>query len=435
VKPQNSPIANFHKRLAARKPWTLDQLAEAIQERALSAQGSVGAEKKPSMVSHEYVKSMLYGRRQMPHRWRIATATALGFTLEEYEQQRASAVHAAGSITRVADALPIHSWPHFAWKSRASKVRRIAALLYGLSTERLALEFSVVGGQWRPPAGFLGYDQMRNEAWQEFSRNFVRMKKEPPIPKPIWHVQRVQARRQSLVKLDLLQADFRDVLITGNYQGLNLRILTDAGVHCRVEEWLASHWKAADLSQPVLPGARQLVVNIMVITKEGTAVLSKQGPDNPEASTTWCPSVSTVLNPKIDSNNFMLPDLSRAASRGCREELGIETDGQAINWLTVAAGLKYGSITVFGVLETDKSQHDIASSVESNLNRMRKDPTHVCQVTATEFLKISAKEVLKRLKVCDYRPYLELGLSLLLWKKGEATVISAYPSNPQSPMP
>ena len=422
-KPQNSPIAHFHRKMAGAKQLTIDQLAAGMQQAVLAAQKSVVANKIPLRVSIDYVKALLYGRRPMPHQWQVAVATILGLTLADYERQRAEVTREPAVAVQKAAIVPIEYWPHFKWASKYTAPRKIAALLYGLSKDGITPKLQIRPGQWQAPAGFSGYNELRNTAWQEFSRNYSRMKKEPPIPKPIWHVAQIDWGKESVVRLNLQQADFRDVLVTGNYQGLNFNIVTDANEKCRVEEWLSANWKPGDLSQPVLPGARQLVVNLMVISKDGRAVLSRQGPDNPDSAGSWCPSVSVVVNPKLDCDNLMNVDLPRAVSRGCKEELGLNTDGRGVHWLTVVAGLKYGSITLFGVLHSDTSCREIEESVKKNVKQLQQDPTHLCQVTSVEFLKISPMSVGARLKIFNYRPYLEVGLALLLWKQGDADIL------------
>lgn len=422
-KPQNSPIARFHLRMAGAKRLTIDQLAEGMQQSAFAAQKAVVADKTPLRVSMDYIKALLYGRRPMPHQWQVALASVLNLTLADYERQRAEALQEPSVAAQKSSILPIEHWPHFQWVSKFTSPREIAALLFGLSKTGITPKFLIRPGQWQAPSGFSGYNELRNNAWQEFSRNYSRMKKEPPIPKPIWHVAGFHSVEEAVVCLELQQSDFRDVLVAGNYQGLNFNIVTDANKKCRVEEWLSSYWQPGDLSQPVLPGARQLVVNLMVISKDGRAVLSRQGADNPDSAGSWCPSVSVVVNPKLDCDHLMNVDLLRAVSRGCKEEIGLDTDGGSAQWLTIAAGLKYGSITLYGVLESNVSCREIEGAVLRNVKRLQKDPTHLCQVTSVEFLELSPKSVGARLKICNYRPYLELGLALLLWKQGDATIL------------
>jgi hypothetical protein len=422
-KPQKSSIAQFHRRIAGNKGWTLNQLCYAIREIAFKNQraGEVGKQSLP--VAFEYIMAMLYGRKPMPHRWEVAAAAAAELTLEAYQAEKLEAAEAPRKESKN-EVLPINFWPHFAWKSKSTSPRKVAALVYGLSgRHHLELSCSVIPGQWKAPPGFRGYSHLRDEAWQEFSRNFLRMKKEPPIPKPIWHVSRIVSDGKTAIDFNVQQADFRDILITGNYQGLNLPVVTDQNEKCRVQDWLAGNWEPGNPSKPVLPGACQLVVDLMVITKEGSAVLSRQGPDNPDAAGSWCPSVSTVVNPKMDSDDTQLPDLIRAVSRGCKEELGLETDGTAVQWLGVAAGLKYGSFTAFGMLKTSRTKQEIQESVAENLKKIKRDPTHVIQVTSVEFLALTPEKIAARLTACDYRPYLELGLALLLWSKGEAEIL------------
>lgn len=429
-KPKNSSLARFHLRMAAAKHLTIDQLAEAIQRTALAAQESVVANKTSLAVSPDYIKAMLYGGRPMPNRWQLATATVLGLPLTDYERRRAEETQQQAHVPHKSGVRPIEYWPHFTWASKSSPPRKIATLLYGLSDCSIAPEFQIRAGQWQAPPGFSGYDELRNAAWQEFSKNFLRMKKEPPIPKPIWHVAQIDSTNESPVRLHLQQADFRDILVSGNYQGLNFNILTDTNRKCTVREWLSSNWEPGDPTHPVLPGASQLVVNLMVIAKDGRAVLSRQGPDNPDSASCWCPSVSVVVNPKIDCDNLQRVDVARAVSRGCKEELGLETDGKFVDWLTVAVGLKYGSFALLGILESDLPCCEIEESVFSNVKRLQRDPTHICQVTSVEFIKVSVESVNSRLKISNYRAYMELGLALLLWRRGEAHILDGRARQP-----
>jgi len=419
---KDSLLARLHKDLAGKKGWDLDRLAEEMQKEAVKAQGDAG-KSQPLRVGTAYVKAMLHGGRQMPDRWQVAAANALGMSLVDYQQLRKITISQKPTIRVSALVLPIDYWPHLRWRSKFTAPRKIAARLYGLSKDGSKPVFSVIPEQWQRPAGFSGYTKLRDDAWQEFAANFVRMKKEPPNPKPIWHVRRLTSKGNSVVELEVLQADYRDILVTGDYQGLNHQVEIGQGQKCTVREWLASYWNPGDSSEPVLPGARQLVVNLMVVTRDGFAVLSRQGQDNPESADSWCTSTSTVMNPKIDSDSRQIPDLARAASRGCKEELGMETDGTSVRWLTVAAGLKYGSFTLFGVLESSWSKEEILKSVCRNVVKARRNRALVCEVVGVEFLRVTDEEIANRLKSHDYRPYLELGLALLLWQKGEAEFI------------
>lgn len=418
---KNSALARFHKDLASKRQWGIDQLAEAIQVVAFEAQ-KVAGEEHPQRAGDDYVKAMLYGRRAMPHTWRVATATALRMEFAEYEQKRAL-IDSQRPISTGTQVLPIDFWPHLTWHSNVISDRKIAARLYVLERNGFTPAFSVVPGQWQAPSGFSNYPTLRNEAWQEFAGNFVRMKKEPPNPKPVWHVNRLILGQRSEIKLEVMQSDYRDILVTGSYQGLNHQIEIDSGQKCTVRDWLASHWKPGDSSEPVLPGARHLVVNLMVLTNDGFAVLSRQGPDNPDSTGDWCTSTGTVVNPKRDTDSRQVPDLFRAASRGCKEELGMETDAISVRWLSVAAGLKYGSITVFGVLESPWSRQQIQKSVALNVSKAKRNSTRVCEVVEVEFLEVTEKAIANRLKTHDYRPYLELGLALLLWERESAQFI------------
>jgi hypothetical protein len=56
--------------------------------------------------------------------------------------------------------------------------------------------------------------------------------------------------------------------------------------------------------------------------------------------------------------------------------------------------------------------------------------THICQVTSVEFLKITEKAVDARLKICNYRAYMELGLALLLWTRGKASILDGRVKEP-----
>lgn len=411
--------------MAGSKQWTIDQLADSIRRHALTVQGDIAGKKAPVAVSLEYIKAMLYGTKRMPHHWRVAAANVLGVSLNEYENRIKNPIRQPASALGKNKIKPIDFWPHLKWTTKDMPDRSIAALLYGLSKSGIEPDFIINPGQWESPGGFSGYDEMRNTAWQEFSKNFLRMKKEPPIPKPVWHVDEINLTGDSEICLKLQQADFRDVLLTGNYQGLNFNIVTDDNQKRRIEDWLTLNWTPGQTTRPVLPGASQLVVNVMVLTKKrGRTILSRQGPDNPDSAGCWCPSVSIVVNPKIDCDHQMQVDLARAVSRGCKEELGLQTDGKGVVWLALAAGLKYGSITLFGVLESEASDGEIQKNVRLNVKQMERDSTHICQVTDVEFIDITGKEIIKRLSVHNYRAYTELGLALLLWRQNEARFLA-----------
>jgi len=400
----------------------MDQLADAMQVAALEGQRSKGKE-NVHRATDDYVKDMLYGRRAMPHRWKIAAASALDISFADYEQQALSVKHGMDLVTNEDGILPINFWPHVEWRSQFTPPRKIAARLYGASKTGLLPLFTVIPGQWQPPTGFTGYANLRNAAWHELVENYSRMKKEPPNPKAAWHVRRIVETQASSIALEIMQADYRDILVTATQQGLQHAIDTSSGNERTVRQWLAASWQAGDSSEPVLPGSRHLVVNLMVLTKDGSVVVSRQGPDSPESAGSWATSVSTVVNPKTDCNSSDKPDLARAASRGCKEELNVETDGVSVRWLALAAGLKLGSHTFFGLLESPWSQEEIRKAVAQNVERAKSDSTRVCQVVEVDFLKLTSEAVGRRLKTNDYRPYLELGLALLLWRNGEAEIV------------
>jgi hypothetical protein len=417
----NSLMARFHKKLAAKKQWNIDQLAEAMQQCAYKAQASKG-EKNARRATDDYVIDMLYGRRAMPHRWQIAAANVLEMTFSDYEQQMPKALQENFSAPTKEEILPINFWPHFEWRSEFTQPRKIAARLYGLSKNGITPSFSIIPGQWQPPVGFSDYANLRNEAWQELVSNYSRMKKEPPNPKSAWHVRNIAAADNSTIALEIIQADYRDIMVTATQQGLEHAVQTSLGTKCTVRQWLAASWEAGNPSEPVLPSSRHLVVNLMIVTKGGSVVLSRQGPDSPESAGSWATSVSTVVNPKTDCDSSVMPDLARAASRGCKEELNMETDGTSVRWLTLAAGFKFGSHTFFGLLETPWSKREIQTAVAQNIERAKRYSTRVCQVVEVDFLELSPKAVAQRLRSHDYRPYLELGLALLLWRNGDAEI-------------
>jgi hypothetical protein len=422
LKHTNSALARLHANLASKKQWNIDQLADAMQLKAYESQAAKGKE-NASRVTDDYVKDMLYGRRPMPNRWRIATANALGIGLDDYERQKASVLPSGIELPLGKKVFPIDYWPHFAWRSEFTPSRKIAARLYGLSKSGFSPSFSVVPGKWQAPAGFSEYFKLRNEAWQELVDNYSRMKKEAPNPKSAWHVKNIGTANYSRISLEIMQADYRDILVTASQQGLEQTIQISSGTTCTVRQWLALSWKEGNSSEPVLPGSRHLVVNLMVLTKDGYAVLSRQGPDSPESAGSWTTSISTVVNPKIDCGSDGRPDLARAASRGCKEELNMDTDGTSVRWLTMAAGLKFGSHTFFGLLESQWSKDEIEAAIASNVQHAMKSPTHVCQVVEVGFVELSPKAIAQRLKRHDYRPYLELGVALLLWRNGDAEII------------
>lgn len=418
----DSDVARFHKGLAATQNWSIDQLTNAMQAFAFEAQAARGQD-NASRATDDYVKDMLYGRRTMPHRWKIAVAAVLKISFADYEQQLQTAIRGNAAVVNKEETMPIDFWPHLKWSSQFTAQRKIATRLYGLSKTGISPSFTIVPGQWQPPSGFNGYTNLRNQAWQELVGNYSRMKKEPPNPRTAWHVRKIVRTNASSVGLEIMQCDYRDILVTATQQGLEHSIELLSGKKCTVRQWLASAWQPGVSSEPVLPSSRQMVVNLMVITNDGSVVLSRQGPDSPESAGSWVSSVSVVVNPKTDCDSGEKPDLARVASRGCKEELNMETDGTSVRWLTMAAGLKFGSHTFFGLLESEWSKEEIRSAVARNVKQAARDKTRVCQVVEVDFLKLSPESVGKRLKVHDYRPYLELGLALLLWRKGDAEII------------
>ena len=430
---KNSPLARFHEDLADKKRWNLHQLAKAIHAAAFEAEKAAGKTQAPQS-GPDYVMAMLYGTRSMPHRWRVAIARVLEIALTDYDRQRALIVSTSVSST-VKLIYPIDCWPHFSWNSTFPQPRKIATRLYGLSKGGITPFFSVVAGKWQPPVGVADYANLRDEAWQELVSNYSRMKKEPPNPKVAWHVQKIAAADNSTVSLEIMQTDYRDIMVTATQQGLEHAVQTSTGAST-VRQCLAASWKAGNPSEPVLPGSRHMVVNLMVVTKDGYIVLSRQGPDSPESAGSWATSVSSIVNPKSDCDSGGMPDLSRAASRGCKEELNMVTDGTTVRWLTMAVGLKFGSHTFFGLLESPWSKEEIESAVARNVEHAKRSATHVCQVVEVDFLELSQKAVAQRLRSHDYRPYLELGLALLLWRKGEAEITDGVQtpfSNKQKP--
>ena len=420
---KNSVFSEFHRKLAAERGWNLDQLAEAVRNAEFKAQ--VGDGKGPAReVGRYYVTALLSGRKPMPYRWKVAVAIALNVDVSEYLKRYDALVGPAAAQRTISAelVLPINAWPHFSWELGSQPSREIAVRLYGLSKTGLQLKFSVLDGQWEPPGGFPGYAELRRQAWDDFAAFFTRMKKESPVPKSVWHVRRILQRGSSEIELEIQHADYQDILVTGTPQGLEHLITIESNKKLSVREWLASHWNPGNPAEPVLPGAHHLVVNLMVLTIDGCIVLSRQGPDNPDSSGSWCPSVSTVMNLKTDVNSRQMPNLARAASRGCKEELGMETDGTNVQWLAVAAGLKFGSFTVFGLLESSWSRAEIEEAVARNTEKARMNPALVCEVVEVDFIEASTREVTRRLKVCDYRPYLELGVALVLWAKDKAQI-------------
>lgn len=418
----NKQEVAFIEALRKEKSWTFSGLVVELQKIAKAdiAKRSLAAEAPTS----EYITRVLRGQRAANENWRLWIASVFGLTLDQFTQRRSliGKLKSGGNLPFSKPAvLPINYWPHMKWSSAVTSERQIAAKIYGLSKHGLKALFNRVPGEWKTPDGFDGYPQLRQLAWEQFTANFQRMKKEPPNPEPLWHVSRLHMADESTVAMDLQLTDYQDVLITGSLQGLNKAIRVEDGRTITVQEWLAEQWKAGDVSQPIIPCARQLVVNILVLTKDREVVIGLQGPDNPDSNGSWVTGVSRLVYPKTDSDSYGIPSLEKAASGGCIRELGIPISGKQVKWVALAAGLKLGSFAFFGVVETEYDRDQVLKMFQENRRTyVKHNLGH--EVIDIDFVKIEANAVAERLKTENFRPYMELGLALLLWLNGKAEI-------------
>ena len=425
TKPLSSREVGHISELLAKQGRTLQAFCHAVVEREFqeSLRLAASAGKHPAKKSAEYVTRMLKGQRAVSPRWRVWIDAELDHPPESSAAvlgDRTTSGQPA-ETTAPPSIHPADFWPHMEWFTPATGTRRVAAKLYGLTKGGLEVTFDSRPGHWNPPAGFSGYSQLKNHLWEEFTHNFTRMHKEPPNPEALWHVAAVRKEAPAKLFLLLRPMDYRDVLVTSSLQGLGTNITLDNGAKATVEEWLTRAWKPGDPGQPVIPCARQLVVNLMVLTREGEAVLAQQGPDNPASSGAFTTSVSTLVLPLMDSGNRRLPSLDKAAARGLHRELGLTGREGAVQWLCLAAGLKLGSFTFFGVVQTQLGR----SEIEAAFQRTRSEYVSrrlAHEVVGLDFLPLNSEAVAARLAILNYRPYMELGLALALWSRGEASV-------------
>jgi hypothetical protein len=409
--------------LRIEKGWSFQALVARLQKIAADENALYS---KPGKPTGDYIGRVLRGKRPASEHWRLLIARAFNLNLDDFKKRCEVGIpRNNGKVHNSqlnAVVLPINYWPHLRWRSSESPERKIAVRLYGLSRSGLRTTLTTKARAWKYPGNFDGYEQLRQTAWHLFTANFQRMKKEPPNPEPLWHVDSVNMLDDSSVALELSLSDSRDVVITNSFQGLSHQIRLSDSRETSVQQWLAENWTPGDASQPVIPCARQLVTNILVLTKDNEVVMGLQGADNPDSSNCWTTGVSRLVYPKTDTDSDGQLDLEKSASSGCIRELGISLRGRKVKWVTLAAGLKFGSFTFFGVVETDYNRDQIRKMFEKNRqSHLRSGLAH--EVVDIEFVKIDPRIVAERLALENYRPYYELGLALLLWLQGKAELL------------
>ena len=289
----------FIEALRKERQWTFQGLIVELQKIVEADMAKRSLAGRPP--TSEYITRVLRGQRAANENWRLWIASVFGLKLAQFTQRfnlfigksKTNGTHLPPKPV----VLPINYWPHMKWRSSATPERQIAAKLYGLSKSGLKATFKRVPGEWKAPAGFDGYPTLRQIAWEQFTTNYKRMEKEPPNPELLWHVSKLDMIDASTVAIDLLLTGYQDVLITSSLKGLNTAVQVADGRTVTIQEWLAGHWKPGDNSQPIIPCSRQLVVNLLVLTKDKEVIMGLQGPDNPDGSNSWATGVSRLVYP------------------------------------------------------------------------------------------------------------------------------------------
>ncbi len=315
------------------------------------------------------------------------------------------------------ECLPIETWPHFQWKLEGSLRKPLPAKVYGLNRTSLCMEFEAKRGLWLPGSAFPDYVRFREQTWTKRQEHRQREGHKAESDDHIWHVERIallsaHGEPRSL-RLAVQRACYSDVVATAQDPALNSPV-----GNTTVQKRLASHWKPGDPSLPFYPAANQLMVVLMVTTKDNRVLVARQGISGAGAKGKWANSVVGHVHGYDDNDDLERPDPVRTASREAIEEVGVPVKAMDVQWMALVVGLRLGSFSLHGEVRCDLSSQEIISSYFPKRTKPE-------EISDWAFVELTPAAVAQRLEIMDYTNYFELGFALLLWRRGLSKIV--YP--------
>jgi len=279
----------------------------------------------------------------------------------------------------------------------------------------LPLEFDVVPGVWLPEC-FPDYENFRSQAWADRQQQRSAEKRDTETDGPIWHVTRIDRLPSGEgLKLTVQRATFADVIATAQEQ-----ILHQKHRGAMVQDWLACNWRPRDPSVPFYSAANQLMVLLMVITRDNKLVLARQSSSGLAVPRVWANSVVGHVNAyrdiQSDCNRQMLPSPFDAANREASEEIGLTITPDDIEWMALIVGLRLGSYSLYGEVRPKLTAEQIEREYFPNRGCLNK-------ISKISFIEFTPAAIAKRLQTRDLTNLCKLGLALCLWRCGQAEIL------------
>lgn len=315
-----------------------------------------------------------------------------------------------GGSPAASHVLPIDHWPHFRWKVAGIERKPLPAKVYGLNRTSLRLAFEARRGLWLPGDNFADYEEFRKQTWFARQEKRKREGRNAEHDDLVWHVEQIALPtcqdESATLKLTVQRACYSDVVTTAQDPALQSPL-----GHTTVQSCLASAWLPGDPSLPFYPAANQLMVLLMLTTKDDKVLLARQGITGAGAKGLWANSVVGHVHGYDDNDNLERPDPTKTASREAKEEIGAEVGVQQVKWMALVVGLKYGSFSLHGEVNCDLTSEQILT----NWFAKRSKPEEISEI---KFVGLDKAAIAQRLEVRDYTNLCELGLGLCLWRRG-----------------
>lgn len=264
---------------------------------------------------------------------------------------------------------------------------------------------------WEPPPGFSGYEKHRQNVLSKL------LARDPNVfDGYVWRVQNVEVSTGDTLVIKVQPCRFADYHST--CLSLDERITLDNGAQTNIKGWLAPKWRKGTL-QSFYPGAGNLAVNVLLITKDGSAIMVQQSEFHSVSKLEWVASVSGTVRLRGDSESITAkdhyPDPRRTAYNETNEETGIEIPMDRLKWIGFGMGMKMGTPCLLAEVEVDRSEAEAVKDFEH-----REDKHETKSINFVPLKSERVLEVLNDQSNFKHRTYFELGLALALIRRGMA---------------
>ncbi|TAL03280.1 MAG: hypothetical protein EPO07_06495 [Verrucomicrobia bacterium] len=312
------------------------------------------------------------------------------------------------------------AWKPFRWRINNGPVRTVPQHLWLSDPINAALrvDFDVDATLWRPPK-CPGYTTLRKQCWAYLTKKDTEV-----FDGDVWRVRDVTQEGRNVLKVSVQPAKWLDYYATNLKLGKEDETIRLRTREVTVDEWLKTSRGTDGLLRGFANAANLLAVNLLIITRDGYAVIVQQQDKHSLSPSDWVASSSGTVALPLDSKSLkhehLSPDPWRTAKQETLGEVGVQIDIDHIKWTAFGVGLAMGSPALLGEIRVDKTYRQVRAAWDH-----RADKHETCDVRP---LKLEPKAVLEALDGKDengkikykHRTYFELGLALALIRKGKA---------------